>query len=361
MKKNILLLSFLLFSITVFGNKKTFTITGKVPNKVCNGKNVHLQRMNNGNVEDLGSVPIKNNTFVFSGEIEDLLICFIALPEGCDDKMSEIKYVHLILEPGNIEVEIDPTPMVKGTPMNNEFQIFSSKIKTIEVQLKQLWEQGENSETKKQISESRNLLIKTIFDYTKSNIQNTAGEHFLVDQYKLFSAKQLGELLGGVRPSFKTSESGKALLNYYNLTKNTDIGSAFTNINALTPDGKAIALSDYVGKGKYVLVDFWASWCAPCRKEMPKIVAIYNKYKDKGFEIVGVSLDEDGDSWQKSIKSLQMTWPQMSDLKGWDSALGKPYGVRSIPFTLLLDKDGNIIAKNLRAEALEEKLKEIIK
>ncbi len=124
------------------------------------------------------------------------------------------------------------------------------------------------------------------------------------------------------------------------------------------PSGKELRLSSY--RGKVVLIDFWASWCKPCRAEMPSVVALYKKYKDKGFEIFGVSLDKNKDNWVQAIKQDGITWPQVSDLKFWESEVVPLFNVESIPYTILVDKDGKIIAKGLRGEELENKLKEIL-
>lgn len=132
----------------------------------------------------------------------------------------------------------------------------------------------------------------------------------------------------------------------------TTIGELAPEINLPSPEGQKIALSSL--KGKIVLVDFWASWCGPCRQEMPNVVKAYAKYKNKGFEIFGVSLDQDVDRWKEAIKKDGITWPQVSDLKHWDCEPAKQYGVTSIPATFLLDKDGKIIAKNLRGDELEK-------
>jgi peroxiredoxin len=144
----------------------------------------------------------------------------------------------------------------------------------------------------------------------------------------------------------------------------------YTNLTALqpgkmapdfklpTPDGDTIALSDY--RGKYVLVDFWASWCGPCRQENPNIVRMYNRFKGKNFEILGVSLDKERAGWVKAIADDQLTWKQVSDLKFWDSIVTGLYAIQSIPATLLVDPDGKIIARNLRGPELEEKIASLL-
>jgi peroxiredoxin len=138
----------------------------------------------------------------------------------------------------------------------------------------------------------------------------------------------------------------------------TTLGQTAPDIVLPSPEGTEIALSSL--RGKIVLIDFWASWCGPCRKEMPNVVKAYAKFKNKGFEIFGVSLDQDKGRWVEAIAKDGMTWPQVSDLKYWESAPARMYNVQSIPYTLLLDREGKIIDKNLRGDALEKRLAELL-
>lgn len=135
------------------------------------------------------------------------------------------------------------------------------------------------------------------------------------------------------------------------------VGGQAPDFTQKTPEGEEMSLSDL--RGKVVLVDFWASWCGPCRRENPNVVRMYDKYKDKGFDILGVSLDKAHDRWVQAIEQDGLGWHHVSDLKGWNNEVAQTYGVRSIPQTVLVGEDGRILARNLRGEALERKLEEI--
>ena len=151
-------------------------------------------------------------------------------------------------------------------------------------------------------------------------------------------------------------EKPKQLLASYEKRKP---GTMFHELTMKDMEDREVKLSQWAGKGNYVLVDFWASWCGPCRQEMPNVIQNYERYHAKGFEVVGVSFDQKKDAWVAAVQQMGMRWPQMSDLKGWQCAASDIYGIRSIPASVLLDPQGKIIAIDLRGNALGAKLKEI--
>ena len=148
------------------------------------------------------------------------------------------------------------------------------------------------------------------------------------------------------------SETGKPV----DVASATEPGETFVDISLPGPQGQTVSVKDYVGKNKLVLIDFWASWCGPCMAEMPYVVKTYDRFHDKGLEIVGVSLDNDKASWLAAIERTGQKWPQMSDLKGWDCQGAQFYSIQSIPANVLIDEHGKIVAKDLRGDALFEEV-----
>ncbi|WP_158640504.1 TlpA disulfide reductase family protein [Anseongella ginsenosidimutans] len=159
-------------------------------------------------------------------------------------------------------------------------------------------------------------------------------------------------------PEVQNSMLGKVLKARLDELAPTAVGKKAPEITGKTPEGEEISLSGM--KGKITLIDFWASWCGPCRRENPNVVRLYEKYHAKGFNILGVSLDKDAASWKQAIAADGLEWSHVSDLKEWDSELIKPYAVSAIPHTVLIDENGIIIAANLRGKALEDKLAEVL-
>jgi thiol-disulfide isomerase/thioredoxin len=157
----------------------------------------------------------------------------------------------------------------------------------------------------------------------------------------------------------KAKEDVAAVTKPDNGEKAAFIGQQFTDLEMADPDGKMHKISELVGEGKYVLVDFWASWCGPCRAEMPNVLEAYNKYHAKGFEVVGVSFDQKKDAWVKAVEQLKMPWLQISDLKGWNCAAAPIYKVDAIPDNILIDPQGKIIDRALRGKPLHKKLQRI--
>lgn len=206
----------------------------------------------------------------------------------------------------------------------------------------------------------------------QQNARNTNIEAFIKEQpasivsafvlYRYFSpslsADEVVKYTNLLDPSLAGTQYVKLLRELPASLRSTAIGEKAPDFELPNPEGKLVKLSDHFGK--YLLVDFWAAWCGPCRRENPNIVRVFNKYKDKGFSVFGVSLDSKKEAWVQAIQKDGLHWPQVSDLLFWDSGPAKLYGIRGIPGNVLLDPSGKIIARNLRGEDLEKKLAELL-
>ena len=201
---------------------------------------------------------------------------------------------------------------------------------------------------------------KVVFaGFFKDNI-NTAFAQKIFSESKWtrrLNAVQLESVMQAVTDTaFKKTDAYKNAADRLFSMKNTLPGHPYTNIVSKDPEGNTAELANYVGKGKYVLLNFWASWCPDCRKEMPELVELYDAYKDKNLEFVGYSLDKDKNAWIKGIEDLNITWPQLSDCDFWNSQGAKQYAVQFIPLTILINPEGNIIERGLSMDSLKIKL-----
>lgn len=175
-----------------------------------------------------------------------------------------------------------------------------------------------------------------------------------------FTTKELKELFQGISPDLRNSSLGQTMQETLDNMSKVAVGSKAPLFSGPSPSGEEIALKDVLGE--VTLIDFWASWCKPCREENPNIVRVYEKYHDQGFNIIGVSLDRPGqkEAWIQAIEEDNLTWNQVSNLQFWQDPIALEYGIRAIPAAFLLDENGVIVAKNLRGQALEEKVAELL-
>jgi thiol-disulfide isomerase/thioredoxin len=371
-------------------NNSGFTVNGVIQNMP--EQKVYLEKIGANN-NDLGlldsTTTNKDGSFKLASNLDEPTLVRLRFGMG--------KYIMLVQHKGKTNVSADWNAMEDYIVTDNEASI---TLKGFLVQLREYLKDvntmdyiTKNVSKEKVDKDSLLMAIKadlqkinsTFVGYTKQFVDTTKYLPNAVFAVNILSSSTEGAFIKNFYdnldkryPTSQLAKDFKALITpkYDSIVKTTvpdnyakkDDGTYVvtpgdapiaTAFSAATPDGKVIELSSY--KGKYVLVDFWASWCGPCRQENPNVLSAYRQYKDKNFDILGVSLDDDKANWVKAIKDDGLVWTQISELKKWGSIIARDYKINSIPANFLINPEGKIIAKNLRGSELEAKLAQIFK
>ncbi len=383
----------LLVFLSACGDDKTdeksandnFTLYGNVSD--ANKQTVFIEAVSaEGTIEVAQGTLAQNGDFEISGNIPGMGIYQMRLGEESDQKI-----IPLTLMPDD-KVKISAayntfttSPTFSGTEWAKPLTTFMSMFNEFTTQQRTLADLQANGATENDLLEKYNEMRKPLDAFAKNTMIKTPDNPVNVilssslsptvgfDSWDPTNLEILKSVSAAFNKRFSDSPMAKTMENQvfqiesaYNQHLNggdTDVSTPSSemapDIVSKNPEGKTIRLSEL--RGKYVLIDFWASWCGPCRRENPNVVRMYNKYKNKDFTILSVSLDENAEKWKQAILADGLIWPyHVSDLKMWDTPLLQTYNFNSIPHTVLVDKTGKIIARNLRGESLEQKLKELL-
>lgn len=340
MKKLLIGLLAVLAFATSCQDKNTYKITGSLSGEGTEGELTVVLYGDPQRKTVLDSVKVSNGAFAIEGKADATPKLGFLMVEK-DGEFLPGMAAFVVLEGGNISITItDKESKSTGTPLNDKNVAFDEKMTGLE----------------------RTEQFSHMQDFVKENASNALGAFYFGMSYPIFELEEMKEILAQIPEDIKKTEwMAEVVAQIKEMEDASLIGKKFTDVQGLSIDGKELKLSDFAGKGKVVLVDFWASWCGPCITELPNVVKTYEKYKDKGFEIVGISLDTDKAAWESATKKHGITWPQFSNLEGWQDEAAQAYSVQGIPYTLLIDKDGTIVAEHLRGEAINNKLDELLK
>jgi thiol-disulfide isomerase/thioredoxin len=369
--KNILLLFcsfFLLFLVSCSSEPGYYSIEGNIDTK--DGLKVYRIIANSNNQPQIvDSTTIEKNKFLMEGKAINPSISFIKV-EGFNFNLP------IIIEEGKIKVKMFKDSIgsskISGTTSNDHFNDYKYEtkkfVKTInEIKSEiQLASQNGNNELIIDLQNDYNLVQTQIHEYEVEFLKRNFDSYLsvillerFVSSKKVISTTEAKNIFNLFTERIKGSDIGERLSSIFNNPDQPiEVGNFAPNFNAPTPDGQMLNLNDKLGK--VTLLEFWASWCGPCRRENPNLVKIYKKFNNKGFEIIGVSLDKSKPQWIRAIADDYLTWNHVSNLKFWQDPIAKLYKVKAIPVSFILDEKGIIVAKNLRGSQLEAKVSELL-